>query len=305
MKKQNPRARAVVQRVANRAKERRLTRNDALTAYAMDRLLFRLGRSAHAREFFLKGGVLVANFVAAPHRFTRDIDLLRSHGPPDLDEMRRRFREVVGVVADDGLRFEPDGVRATLATREVEGYDGVRVTVRVALGDTEADVFIDIGFGDALVPPAERRALVAFLEGDPPASVYAYEVGPVLAEKIETLLSKFPLIEHRLKDLLDVVVLARQQRFDGSDLLSSLRATFSRRETIPDLAVLDELRRELRGKKWAARWALMRKEKAVAVPGELAEVLALFDMFVRPLLLALAGGTQPREWEPSGPWTEV
>jgi hypothetical protein len=269
----------------------------------MDRLLYRLGRSAHVREFFLKGGVLVANLVTAPHRFTRDIDLLRRHGPPDPDEMRRRFREVAAVAADDGLRFDPEHVRATLATRDAEGYDGVRVVMRAHLGDTEVPIQIDIGFGDALEPPAERRRLTAFLDDDPAAEIYAYETGPVLAEKIETLLAKFPAIEHRLKDLLDVVVLARQERFEGEDLVASLRATFTRRETAPDLAVLDELLAELAGRKWTTRWAVMRREKAVAVPTDLAEALTVFEAFVRPLVAALAGGGTPRTWAPDGPWT--
>ena len=255
------------------------------------------------REFFLKGGVLVANLVTAPHRFTRDIDLLRRHGPPDPEEMRRRFREVAAVPADDGLRFDPDGVRATAATRETEGYDGVRVVMRAHLGDTVVEIQLDIGFGDALEPPAERRRLTAFLDGDPPAAVYAYATGPVLAEKIETLLAKFPAIEHRLKDLLDVVVLAGQDRFAGEELVTSLRATFTRRETPHDLAVLDELLDELGGRKWATRWAVMHREKAVAVPIELKDALVVFDAFVRPLLAALAGTAAPDTWAPGGPWT--
>lgn len=142
MKDKDARARSASQRVSNRARERGLSRNDALTAYAMDRLLYRLGRSSHVREFFLEGGVLVANLVAAPHRFTRDIDLLRRLGPPDPDEMRRRFRDIAAVPADDGLRIDPADVRATFASRETEGYDGVRVVVRANLGDTEVVIQI-------------------------------------------------------------------------------------------------------------------------------------------------------------------
>jgi hypothetical protein len=142
----------------------------------------------------------------------------------------------------------------------------------------------------------------SFLGDDPPAEVYAYETGPVLAEKIETLLAKFPAIEHRLKDLLDVVVLARQERFEGDALVASLGATFTRRETAADVTVLDELLAELVGRKWAMRWAVMHREKAVAVPTELAEALLLFEAFVRPLVVALAGGLAPGTWEPGGPW---
>ncbi len=56
MSRKDGKAKLVAQRVANRAHERGLTRQDALVAYAMDRLLYRLGRSAHARELLLKGG---------------------------------------------------------------------------------------------------------------------------------------------------------------------------------------------------------------------------------------------------------
>lgn len=176
--------------------------------------------------------------------------------------------------------------------------------MRAHLGDTEVVIQIDIGFGDAVEPPAERRRLASFLDEDPSAEVYAYETGPVLAEKIETLIAKFPAIEHRPKDLLDVVVLARQEHFVGDELLASLRATFTRRDTAPDLAVLDEFIAELSGRKWAARWAVMRREKAVSVPADLTEALVVFDAFVRPLIAALAGAGTPGMWAPGGPWAE-
>lgn len=303
MKGKNSKMKSVVQRVANRARERRLTRNDALVAYTMDRLLYRLGRSAQAREFFLKGGVLVANLVAAPHRFTRDIDLLRSHGPPDPNEMRRRFREIAAIKAEDGLLFDAEDVRATVATREQDGYEGVRVALRARMGETEVEVHVDIGFGDALVPPAERSALVTFLDGDPAAEVYAYDIRPVLAEEIETLIARFPVIEHRLKDLLDVAVLARETSFDGEELMASLRATFERRQTPPAIDVLDEMATELCGRRWATAWGAMRREKAVSVAADLVDAVQAFDTFVRPLLLALAGGPRPGRWQAPGPWS--
>ena len=153
MKYRQPRERSVVQRVANRGRERQLSRDDAHTAYAMDRLLCRLGKSSQRHEFFLKGGVLVAHFVRASHRFTRDIDLLRRHGPPDPSDIRQRFREIVAVRLDDGVEFDAAGVRVVTAGHDLDGYDGVKVFVRAQLAGHAIDLRVDIGFGDAVEPP--------------------------------------------------------------------------------------------------------------------------------------------------------
>ncbi|MBN1335236.1 MAG: nucleotidyl transferase AbiEii/AbiGii toxin family protein [Deltaproteobacteria bacterium] len=289
--------------MANRARERRLARDDGFVAYAMDRLLYRLGRSPQAGAFVLKGGVLVAHLVRAPHRFTRDIDVLRSHGPPDPDEMRRRFRDIVAVQVDDGVAFDPAGVRAVPADHDEDGYDGVKVFVRARIGQTEVDLRIDVGFGDALVPPAIAAELEPFLPGDVPARVLAYEAGPVVAEKVETLLSRFPLVHHRLKDLLDVVVMAASLDFDGSSLVGSLAATLARRGTPPDPRVLDDMRDVLTGRRWQADWTAMRREKAVVGHLDLTEAVARFDAFVRPLLVAVSTSATIGHWGPGGPWS--
>lgn len=293
--------RSVGQRVANRGRERRLSRNDAFTAYAMDRLLCRLGRSQQAPEFFLKGGVLVANLIDAPHRFTRDIDFLRRHGPADPDDIRGRFRQIASVHLDDGVAFDPSGVRAVVADRAEDGYNGVKVFMRAQVAGHTIDLRIDVGFGDVLVPPAARIELEPFLSEDEPAHLLAYEPGPVLAEKIETLLAKFPAIQHRLKDLFDVVAISDALDFDGTLLAASLQSTLERRGTRPDVQILDDMRAVLVGRKWQVDWAMMLRDKVVARPVELDDAIFRFDVFVRPLLQALEGASPPGRWIAPGP----
>jgi len=292
-------SRSINQLVGNRGSERRLSRADAFTAYVMDRLLFRLGRSKHAKELFLKGGLL----VDSPHRFTRDIDLLRRHGRPSPDDLREMFREIVSISSEDGIEFKPDDVRAIAADHDEDGYDSVKVFVRAKVARREVEIRIDIGFGDAVVPPASRVVLTPFLDGDEPARVFAYDARPVIAEKIETLLSKFPVVLHRLKDILDVVTLANAHDFTGAELVDSLRATLERRETVADIRVLDDMRDVLGDRKWQTAWASMRREKAVADSIDLATAIGQFDTFVRPILLSVTGEqSPPTRWEPVGPW---
>jgi hypothetical protein len=80
-----------------------------------------------------------------------------------------------------------------------------------------------------------------------------------------------------------------------------MQATFQRRETRADPAVLDDMREELTGRKWATEWRKMVREKAVAHAPELHDALAKLDRFVRPLLLALGGGALPDRWPSAVP----
>ncbi len=303
MSRKTNKSKSVRQRVGNRGKERGLSRNDMFTAYVMDRLLHRLGRSRHGADFFLKGGLLVANLVGQPHRFTRDIDVLRRHGRPSPDELRGIFRDIVAVPTDDGVVFAAQGVRAIAAEHDEDGYDGIKVFVRATVGSHEVDVRVDVGFGDAVVPPAGRRSLTPFLEGDEPALVFAYGAEPVIAEKVETLIAKFPVVLHRLKDILDVVALSEGGDFDGTLLTDSLRATFDRRGTRIDVEVIDDMHEIVAERVWTTAWATMLREKVVAQPTGLRESIDQFDAFVRPLLQSLANGSAPpTRWPPGGPW---
>jgi hypothetical protein len=144
------------------------------------------------------------------------------------------------------------------------------------------------------------------LADDEPAELLAYPPEPMLAEKIETLVSKFPAVEHRLKDLLDVLVISASIDFDGDSLVGSLRQTLKRRGTQPEIAVLTEFRATMTGRRWKVAWATMLREKAVIAPPDIEHATAHFERFVRPLLVAVEGGPSPGRWVAPGPlWTKT
>jgi len=87
-----------------------------LTRYALERLLHRLTRTAHADRFVLKGAMLMTTWFEDPFRPTRDIDFL-GFGDAEPEAMLEVFREVCSVEADDGVEFDRDQLRVT-ANRE-------------------------------------------------------------------------------------------------------------------------------------------------------------------------------------------
>jgi hypothetical protein len=244
--------------------------------------------------------VLVANLVDEPYRFTRDIDFLRRKGPPDPDEIKERFEAVIAVTVDDGIVFGK--VRTARAEREEDDYDGVKAFISASIDGNDIEVRVDIGFGDAVTPPFERVRLAPFLPDDPPATVRAYPPGPVVAEKVQTVLSKSPRIRHRLKDILDVAVLSDRLEFEGAEVLASLAATFDRRETPLGVESLDAMVEELHGRRWEQDWAVMVRDKAARTDWSLSDAVARFERFVQPILLAMETHGDPGTWPRGGPW---
>ncbi len=69
-------AASVRQRLLNLARERRTDFQLILIQYAVERLLYRLSRSAYLDRFLLKGAMLFSLWSKEPFRATRDVDFL-------------------------------------------------------------------------------------------------------------------------------------------------------------------------------------------------------------------------------------
>jgi hypothetical protein len=143
-------------------------------------------------------------------------------------------RDIIATdVADDGLVFDVDTLGVHVI-REDNRHGGVRTTLRAYLAGARIPVKIDIGFADAVTPPAIDLDFPTLLEGMPSATVLAYPMETVVAEKVEAMVD-LGISNSRMKDFTDVAVAAKRMAFDGATLVSVLRATFHRRGTaLPD-----------------------------------------------------------------------
>jgi predicted nucleotidyltransferase component of viral defense system len=199
-----------------------------LQRFALERLLHRLARSQHADRFTLKGAMLFTVWAGEPHRATRDLDLL-ARGTPALDELVAVWRDVTAVdVDDDGVRFDRDSIKASVI-REGRVYEGVRVVLLAQIESARIDLQIDVGFGDAVVPPP-RRVLLPVLLDFPAPEMAAYAPETVVAEKLHAMVEHGE-INTRLKDYYDIWWLMTRGMVDGALLVEAIAATFARRRT--------------------------------------------------------------------------
>jgi len=221
-------AASVRTRLLNIAKAEQTDFNSVLVRYALERFLYRLGQSAHADHFVLKGAMLFNLWYAMPHRPTRDVDLL-GFGPSDLQSIAQAFREIVTVVGQDGIVFDAASVRVE-EIRKNAGYAGARVIVSAELARARCKTQIDVGFGDAVTPGPVDAVYPVLLADFAAPRLRTYPIYTVIAEKLHAMVL-LGMTNSRLKDYLDLSVLLEREVLDPATLAAAIAATFTRRGT--------------------------------------------------------------------------
>jgi len=97
------------------------------------------------------------------------------------------------------------------------------------LGTIRERLQVDIGFGDAVWPPAEEMEYPVAL-GDPVPLIRAYRPETVIAEKLEAIVS-LGIRNSRIKAFFDIDYLARTEHFNRAALVEAVRRTFQWRGT--------------------------------------------------------------------------
>ena len=206
------RAASVRARLLNVAKATGTDFNLVLVRFALERLLFRLSTSAHADRFILKGALLFTLWYDLPHRATRDADLL-GFGPSDTASMTAVFKDIASIAGDDGIVFDPASVRVEVIRKEA-GYGGVRVKLDGRLADARCMTQVDVGFGDAVTPAPSDAVYPVLLDDLPAPHLRTYPVYTVIAEKLHAVVV-LGMVNSRLKDYLDLVVMVERETLDG------------------------------------------------------------------------------------------
>lgn len=229
-------------------KVRNMARGDSAKAqllirnYGMERFLERVSLSEHRDNFILKGGMLVSAMVGLENRATMDIDTSIRNMPLDTIAAKAMVEEIIAVPVDDNIRFEINDFGTIMDDAE---YSGVRISLNAFLDATRIPLKIDISTGDAITPAAVNYQYKLMFE-ERYIILWAYNLETVLAEKIETVLSR-SVLNTRLRDFYDLYVLQDTGlEIDKATLAAALTATARKRGSEQVLVLyertLDEIR---------------------------------------------------------------
>jgi hypothetical protein len=196
-----------------------------------DRFLARLIKD-QPDAWVLKGGLALQLRLGDQARTTKDIDVLLStpHGKP-----RNVHQALVGAALSDlgdWFQFEVERPAAEIPEGPI---GGARFQVRGLLDGRRFETFhIDVGWGDPLIEAAEILTAPALLEfaGIQPTAVPCYPLTQQVAEKVHAYTRPRGTGQgSRVKDLVDILLIAELGQMDGRLLQLALQATFDTRKT--------------------------------------------------------------------------
>lgn len=184
------------------AKEKHIPAQLVMQNYMLERLLERISLSAYKDNFILKGGLLIASMVGLGSRATMDMDATIRNHPVNEESVRRMFEEIIAISLDDDITFT---FRHIGKIRENDEYDGYRVALTANFLPMQVPLKLDITTGDKITPAAIEYPYPMLFE-DRLLHVYAYNLETILAEKLETVLSRGDQ-NTRPRDYYDIFIL--------------------------------------------------------------------------------------------------
>jgi predicted nucleotidyltransferase component of viral defense system len=294
---------SVQARLVQRSRELGVEHQLTLARFGGERLLYRLSKSEFAGRFILKGAALLLLWLGETIRPTKDIDLL-GFGDTSAEALQRVFVSLCAIEApEDGLTFLPESVHVE-AIREGQEYGGMRVKLLAVLGNVRIPLQVDVGAGDAVVPPPEVLDYPSLLDL-PRARIRAYRPETAIAEKTEAMVIR-GVANSRMKDFFDIFGLAGTRTFDGETMRAALAATFGRRKTaIPVERPLALTREFGDDPQKVVQWTAFVRRTQRPHLTDLSVIVGTLERFLWPALQA-ARREAPWEWTwtSGGPWSE-
>lgn len=244
----------------------------------------------HTVPWVLKGGTAVLARVSDA-RTTKDVDLLLELG--SLDAAVQALRKVTAIDLRDHFRFVITGVEPSLGGAGQPAVDGCRVNVDAYCGAMRKDRFgVDLVTGSLMTAAPDIHVdRVLELRGIEPQLMRLYPVVDHVADKLCATQATYgadrDLPSSRVRDLVDLVVLARSQDVDGPALIGAVRGEWAHRG-LPGAPVFAP----------PPHWDRLypreaRKTSAVADVTRFEDAVALVSAFLAP---ALDGTASDRRW---------
>lgn len=195
--------------------------------YILDEVLRKISHSEYKNDLVLKGGFYVQSLMGTTSRTTEDLDATLIHKKNSEAEIMNFIKTTLSKNTEEGIKFSDFKIDGT---REAAHYPGFRIRAGAYIGKTRIPFKMDITTGDAIVPSPIVHAHKLMFENQS-LKVLAYPVEQVVAEKLQTVLSRAES-NTRSKDLYDLYLIQEKIPLNYDDVRLAFQATSKKRQTL-------------------------------------------------------------------------
>jgi len=268
--------------IKNIAKNKNISAALVLQNYMLERFLERVSLSRYHDNYIIKGGFLIASMVGLDSRATMDMDATIKGYPVNEEAIRKMVEDIIAVHVEDAIHFCLKSVREI---REGDEYTGYRVALTADYEKMAVPLKLDITTGDKITPREIEYSYKLMME-DRSIRVLAYNLSTILAEKLETVVSRGDQ-NTRPRDYYDIYILSKLQaeNIDIDSLKAALSATTAKRGSSELMMQYAEIMRTVKSSDVMKRqWDNYRKDFDYAAGIEFEEtcdaVVAMMDELV-------------------------
>ena len=228
-------------KIRNIAKKKNVDFNTVFRLYMYDRFIERLAISKYKDNFIIKGGFYLSVLFGVENRATMDIDAAITNASFDEGNIKNMLEEIVSIDINDNVILKLTSISSI---RDIDEYGGYRVTIHIKIENIKEVIQIDIATGDPITPGAINYKYLPIL-ADEVIYLWTYNIETVLAEKLETILSRAEA-NSRTRDYYDVYMICEMylESINIIDLKEAVRKTFEKRKyngnIINTLKVIEE-----------------------------------------------------------------
>lgn len=271
----NNSAQAVKEKLKNVSREKNADFNSVMRFYMYDRFVERLSKSKYKDNFILKGGFYLSKLFGLDNRSTMDIDTAIRKAEFTEENLIKMINEIINIDVGDNVKFK---IEKTEPIRDEDEYGGLRITINFMLENINDKFHIDLATGDPIYPRPDNYRYESLI-GDEIYKVWSYNLETVLAEKIETILSKLET-SSRMKDYYDIYLIYKFKfdKIDKEKLRGAVEKTFKKREFDADLITNLNIVKE--SKVLKDKWISYSRKNSYARGVEFEETLKCLEQFV-------------------------
>lgn len=170
--------------------------------------------------------MIISSMVGIDNRSTMDIDTTLKAQNLSIEDISNNLAELISIELYDGISFKVKSISEIMDEAE---YPGVRAMLEANLEKMRTPLKIDFSTGDVITPKEITYNFRLMFE-DRYIPVLAYNMETILAEKLETILSR-SVANTRLRDFYDLRILYDKVEIDYERLKSAFEATCNKRNS--------------------------------------------------------------------------